>query len=465
MTSSSPSTDTDVIQGTILVVDDTPSNLTLLSRILSGSGFKVHLADNGATAIAMAKETIPDMILLDIHMSVMDGYETCEKLKADHRTKHIPIIFISALDEIEDKIRAFRIGAADYIPKPIEIKEVLARVNTHLANQRLREQLRNANIELEKKVKELTNSRRQLQERESKLRAFINAMPNLSFVYDDEGRYLEILTNEPDLLLTNAEKLKGFLLKDVMPPDEAKQMMNAIHRAVETGETQIIEYKIPVVSGGERWFEGRIASMGKFPDGHSRVVFVAIDVTDRVDLYQETQRLATQDPLTGCFNRRHFMTLAEKEVQRVVRYERPISLMMLDIDYFKNFNDLYGHPAGDKLLCALVNLCQKILRNVDILARYGGEEFIILMPETDTDAVYSMGERLRKEIEKMEVTTPQGNRSVTVSMGAVSYDRSGKHPIDLDILIKQADQALYEAKHAGRNCVQLWHDMENGMKD
>ena len=330
---------TDTIPGTILIVDDTPSNLTLLSRILSGSGYVIQLADNGATAIDMALEIIPDLILLDISMPVMDGYETCEKLKADERTSNIPVIFISALDGTEDKVKGFKVGGADYIPKPIEIKEVLARVNTHLANQRLRNQLRLANAELEKKVEELTISRGQLQERENKLRAFINALPNLSFIYDDEGRYLEILTNEPELLLAKADGLKGRLLKDVMPAEEAELMMSAIHHAIETGKTQIVEYKIPVLSGNERWFEGRIASMGKFPDRHSRVVFIAIDVTDRVQLYQETQRLATQDPLTGCFNRRHFMIMAKQELQRVARYARPVSLLILDIDYFKNFND------------------------------------------------------------------------------------------------------------------------------
>lgn len=462
MHESSRLSDKDVVQGTILVVDDTQANLTLLSRLLSSSGFYVLLADNGATALEIAQVEIPDMILLDVSMPVMDGFETCERMKADERTNHIPVIFISALDATEDKIRAFKVGAADYIPKPIEIKEVLARVNTHLANQRLREQLRITNIELEKRVEELTISRMQLQERESKLRAFLSAMPDLSFVYDDEGRYLEILTNEPGLLLTEAKKLKGRLLEDVMPPDEAGRMLDAIQRAIETGVTQVVEYKIPVVKGGERWFEGRIALMGKFPDGHSRVVFVASDVTERVELYQETQRLAIQDPLTGCFNRRHFMMLARKEMQRVARYKRPVSLIMLDIDHFKKFNDSYGHPAGDVLLCALVDHCQKTLRNVDILARYGGEEFIIMMPETDADAAFSMGERLREEIERLEVSMPQGNRSVTVSMGVASYDRSGKQPLDLDVLIKQADQALYTAKNSGRNCVRLWHDIEKG---
>jgi two-component system cell cycle response regulator len=450
--------ETDAAQGKILVVDDMPSNLTLLSRILSGSGYTVQLADNGKNAIDIALDTAPDLILLDISMPVMDGYETCERLKADDRTSNIPVIFISALDDAADKVKGFKVGGADYIPKPIEVKEVLARVSTHLANQRLRNQLREANAELEKKVEELTMYQTQLQERESKLRAFVNAMPHLSFILDDEGRYLEILANEPELLLANVERLQGRLIRDVAPGDEADLMVGAINRAIETGKTQVIEYKIPVLSGTERWFEGRIASMGMFPDGHNRVVFIATDITERVQLYQETQRLATQDPLTGCFNRRHFMMLAKQELQRFARYGRPVSLVMLDIDQFKQFNDRYGHPAGDQLLCALVNLCQKTLRNVDVLARYGGEEFVILLPETDPEGALTTGDRLRKEIERMGINTSQGSQSVTVSMGVASFDKSDKKSTTVDDLIERADQALYEAKNAGRNCVRPWRD-------
>lgn len=111
--------------------------------------------------------------------------------------------------------------------------------------------------------------------------------------------------------------------------------------------------------------------MEKDETGRSKVVFVATEISERVQLYQEVQRLANQDVLTGCFNRRHFMAMATQEIQREMRYKRPLSLLMLDIDHFKGFNDRYGHQIGDQLLCYLVNLCQKQLRSVDILRRYG----------------------------------------------------------------------------------------------
>jgi diguanylate cyclase (GGDEF)-like protein len=241
----------------------------------------------------------------------------------------------------------------------------------------------------------------------------------------------------------------------VMPPGVAVLMMDAIQKAIETEKTQVIEYQIPVLAGGERCFEGRIALMEKSANGHSKVVFIATDISDRVQLYQEVQRLANQDPLTACFNRRHFMIQAENELQRAIRYQRPLSLVMLDIDEFKKFNDQYGHQIGDLVLCALVNLCQKKLRSMDILGRYGGEEFIILMPETTAEGGLRAAERLRDKIEKMETASIKLKSSVTVSMGVASLEPDSDAPQTLDMLIKRADQALYAAKSAGRNSVRV----------
>jgi two-component system cell cycle response regulator len=446
---------TDKMEGTILVVDDIPENIALLSRILANQGYTVKSADNGTQAIAIAQTDSPDLILLDINMSGMDGFETCACLKQAERTRDIPVIFISALDGIEEKIKAFRAGAVDYIPKPFEFDEVQARVKTHLAILRLRRQLQTANRELSLQLEDLTLSQELLRERQMKLDAFVNALPSLSFIYDEEGRYLEIMTNETSLLLADANKLRGHLITEVMPPDVAGLMMDAICKAIESGKTQVIEYKIPVLAGDERWFEGRIALMEKSVGGHTKVVFIATEISERVQLNQEIQRLANQDPLTNCFNRRHFMTLAELELQRSIRYQRPLSLVMLDIDEFKYFNDQYGHQIGDQILCALVDLCQEQLRGVDVLGRYGGEEFIILLPETVAEGGLLAAERLREKVEKMEIPSYMMKLSITVSMGVASLDSFINPDQTLDMLIKRADQALYTAKSAGRNSVRV----------
>lgn len=439
--------------GSILIVDDTPDSLALLSRILTSRGYHVRAIDNGAQAIQSAQTTPPDLILLDISMPVMDGFETCARLKQDERTREIPVIFISASDSSEEKLKAFHAGGVDYVLKPLEMEEVEARVETHLAILQMRLELQALNRELTARVEELTRSQELLREREAKLSAFVNALPNLSFVYDEEGRYLEILATETHLLTARAEELKGRLIKDVLPADAAGLMMDAIRHTIVTGKPQVIEYKLPVLSGEERWFEGRIALMEKDRAGHSKVVFIANEISDRVNLYQEVQRLALQDPLTGCFNRRHFNERAEQEMQRTLRYQRPLAMVMLDIDQFKQVNDRFGHPTGDEVLCRLVHLCQNQMRANDLLGRYGGDEFAILMPETSVERARQAAERLLVEIRKISIGRPEGACSVTVSIGIAGVEAGCKEVRTVEAVIKCADQALYAAKSAGQNCV------------
>jgi diguanylate cyclase (GGDEF)-like protein len=145
--------------------------------------------------------------------------------------------------------------------------------------------------------------------------------------------------------------------------------------------------------------------------------------------------------------------VAAQEIQRSMRYKRPLSLLMVDVDHFKNFNDRYGHQVGDLLLCHLVNLCQKELRVVDILGRYGGDEFVILMPETARAGAGLAAVRLLSKIQKMKVKTREGNLSITVSMGLSSLERGFDDTMTLDGLVKSADDALYIAKKEGRNCI------------
>jgi len=438
---------------TVLVVDDSVENVTLLSRILKMSGYSVAVADNGAQAVELAKSEPPDLILLDINMPEMDGFETSARLQSDEQTRDIPIIFISALDKIEDKTRAFRAGGMDYILKPFEYEEVQARIEAHLALRRLRLQLEQTNQELAARVDELTRSQELLAERERRLSAFVAALPNLSFILDEQGRYLEIMSKENSLLSARPNDLIGRSVEEIMAPKEGAKIVDAIQETIEKGDIQVIEYKIPVRTGSEHWFEGRIACMEKDGYGHGKVIMMASEITERVHLYQEIQRLANQDGLTGCFNRRFFMERASQEIQRSLRYKGALSLLMMDIDHFKIFNDRYGHQVGDKLLCHLVTLCQRQLRAQDSLGRYGGEEFVVLMPETNQAGAMKAAERLREKIEKMKIRTPQGNLSITVSMGVASFERGFDETKTLDILVKSADTALYAAKAAGRNCV------------
>jgi diguanylate cyclase (GGDEF)-like protein len=167
-------------------------------------------------------------------------------------------------------------------------------------------------------------------------------------------------------------------------------------------------------------------------------------------LFNETQRLAITDGLTGLYNHRHFLELAQAEFERAFRYGHPLSLILFDIDHFKNVNDTYGHPIGDQVLIALARLCQEKLRDADPSGRYGGEEFVALVLEADAKTARRVAERLRREVEKLTISSPKGNLHITISIGVAEYN---KDTLSLEALIARADQAMYVAKHKGRNRV------------
>jgi diguanylate cyclase (GGDEF)-like protein/PAS domain S-box-containing protein len=175
---------------------------------------------------------------------------------------------------------------------------------------------------------------------------------------------------------------------------------------------------------------------------------------ERVRLFAEVHKMAITDPLTELYNRRHFFDLAEREIERVRRYGHPLSVAMLDVDFFKKINDTYGHQAGDEVLRAVARISCEEIRRIDILARYGGEEMIILMPETSHERAVLAMERLRKAIEVMEIATLRGTINTTVSIGMAC--KGADENTSLNTLIEQADQALYTAKQAGRNRVCSW---------
>lgn len=176
---------------------------------------------------------------------------------------------------------------------------------------------------------------------------------------------------------------------------------------------------------------------------------------EKVRLFEEVRQLAITDPLTGLYNRRHFFELAEREFDRARRYHHPLSVIMMDLDYFKQVNDTYGHLVGDQVLQTVAQRLQQELREVDLLGRYGGEEFTILLPETDFVGVHRVAERLCQRVGQTPIDTEREPVSITISLGVVGMDESCT---SLDVLIDRADQALYTAKQGGGNRVCVWLD-------
>lgn len=482
-------------QANILIVDDNPDNLRVLSQMLKGYGYKVRAVTDGHLALNAALAAAPDLIMLDINMPVMNGFETCQRLKADAHLADIPVIFISAMDDVQDKVSAFDVGGVDYVTKPFQIEEVVARIETHLDLRQLQVALETTNQELDARLRELSLA----QEAEREQHRLAEALRETIAALNSTLNFDEVL----DLILANLGRVIHHDAANIALIDETKcvtfkralgyatpQQGNPIlttnlradeiptWRAVmqtrqpliipdtsqETDWEQIAGFEwirsyacAPIIVKEEviGFINLDSAVPGFFkPDQASRLQTFADQAAVAIEksrLFDETQRLAITDGLTSIYNRRHLLQLADQEYERARRYHHPLSALMIDIDHFKRVNDTYGHPVGDLALKALVQCCKQNLRESDLLGRYGGEEFLVLMPETDHAEALEAAERIRQRVADMKLADERNTLSITICIGVATM-QAGENP-SLNILIRNADDALYTAKAAGRNCV------------
>ena len=317
----------------ILVVDDSSDNLELLSYILTFKGYEVITSDRGQTALEIARVNHPDVILLDIGMPEMDGYEICQRLRSGWETKDIPIIFVSAWNQGDNKIQAFKYGGNDYITKPYQMEEVIARVENQLQIQHLKAELEHKNQRLSQELYKQKNQEQQLLKINQKLGQLVN---------------IDSLTQ-----LANRHRFDEFLTRE--------------------------------------WFRRR-------------------------------------------------------------RDNSPLSLILCDIDYFKLYNDRFGHIAGDECLKQVAEvISQGVKRPADLAARYGGEEFAIILPQTPAQNALKVAERIRLEVKKLQIPHPSSLVSDCVSLSlGISCISPGSHSSEEQLLFS-TDRALYEAKKQGRD--------------
>jgi diguanylate cyclase (GGDEF)-like protein len=296
----------------ILIVDDAINNIKVLGSTLQQPDYKIFFALNAQEGLKSAIANQPDLILLDIMMPEMDGYEICRRLKTDERTKDIPVIFITAKNDEEDEVKGFEMGGVDYITKPFRPVIAKTRIKTHL--------------ELKKRTSELQSA---------------------------------------------YEKIKTFSITD---------------------------------------------------------------------------------SLTGCFNRHYMDDHLTQEISRAKRYSRKLSVIMCDVDHFKLVNDNWGHQAGDRVLIEVsAVLCGGVRQDADWVARYGGEEFLVVLPETSSAKAASLAERMRTDLESMNICLDNQTIKVTASFGLTSLKSDDNK--EADTLLGRADTLLYQAKQSGRNRV------------
>jgi two-component system cell cycle response regulator len=382
----------------ILIVDDAPDNLAPLRTMMLRQGYQTFFATTGERALELAQRVQPDLILLDIVMPGMGGLEACRRLKASPATARIPVIFMSARGETRDIVTGFDIGAADYIPKPLRMEEVCARVRAQL-------RLNNGHGSEEQK------------EQADRLRAIVDSMDQGLLIVERCGR-IQYANPSCDRYLGYAtDELVGRSLADLLAQQDNYPDDCAAMEAIGHGTREVL---IRHRDGGLRAMDLTMTPMHA-ADG----LFVALlhDITHHKRSEDALQRAALIDPLTKIANRRHFDSFLEKEWQRAIRNAQPLSLVVLDVDHFKLYNDTLGHAAGDVCLQKVAQALQAhALRPTDLAARYGGEEFVLLFGETPLEAAARLAEAIRTTVEALQLPNPRSPTSpwVTVSVGVAT---------------------------------------------
>ena len=448
----------------VLVVDDIPANVKLLEARLTAEYFDVVTAMSGLEALLICHKAQCDIVLLDIMMPEMDGFEVCRRLKADPATHHIPVIMVTALDQPSDRVRGLEAGADDFLTKPVSDIALIARVRSLVRLKLVCDELRmraatSREIGLQDPVANamsetgrnghvlLVDDRRSSFERIAATLTIEQAVdvesdPNEALFHAAEGNYdvaiISLALQNYDALrlcgqIRSLERTRNLPILVMAEPEENPRLL----RALELG---VNDYLVRPIDKNEMLARVRTQIRKKRYSERLR---------DNVQLSIE---MAVTDSLTGLHNRRymemHLATLVEQAAAR----GKPLALLVLDIDYFKSVNDNHGHDAGDDVLREFALRVRRSIRGIDLACRYGGEEFVVVMPETDMAVAATVAERVRRRIagEPFAVGNQDQTLNVTISIGLASL----ASPTDTAAtILKRADQALYRAKRDGRNRV------------
>ncbi|MBE9046776.1 diguanylate cyclase, partial [Pleurocapsales cyanobacterium LEGE 10410] len=451
----------------ILVVDDQPENIHLLSNALSDRGYEVKGVVNGEMALIAANSVVPDLILLDVAMPGLDGYQVCERLKAQETTRDIPIIFLSASNDLIDRIKALSLGGMDYINKPFQIDEVLLRINNQLELQAAQREILKLNIELEQRIQERTaqleaanrkltreiKERREvtklLQKSEEKLESILNSLEEVVWSAD-------VVTGKLLFLNPAAQQVYGRPVAELL--DNPDLRLESIHPedrdrvelslASILNQTNNIEYRIVQPNGEIRWVWERSRLIYDDAGTANRRDGIISDITERKKIEEELSYEAKHDSLTDLPNRSAFINRVEQALWQSQRNpEHLFAVLFIDLDRFKIVNDSLGHSIGDELLVAVAEVLTDCSRTSDFVARLGGDEFTILLGKINT---IEEGKIIAQRI-KNRLTVPfclQGHTVfTTASIGIVVGNHKYHNTAEI---LQDADLAMYRAKSLGK---------------
>ena len=450
----------------ILVVDDVPANVKLLEAKLMSEYYDVITAVDGYKAIEVAKAEKPDLILLDVMMPGMDGFECCQILKNDSETSHIPVVMVTALNEVEDRVKGLESGADDFLTKPINDIALMARLKSLLRTKMLLDELRlRDQTGMKIGVKNNPNDA---------LHAPVDGARIL--LIDDDmvqiKRLREQLSTEYDIDSVNEPEHSHNVAIggnfDVIIISTMLDEVDGLRLATQFKSQEELRH-VPIVILVDE-FEQHIMLKG-LEMGVNDYIVVPADPSElrarvRTQVrrrryqdalksnYKESLSMAITDSLTGLYNRHYLDAHLDNMVGTALTDFKPLSLMMIDMDHFKSVNDTYGHDCGDQILQELASRVKVNVRGSDLAARFGGEEFVILMPGTKLDAAIEAAERIRQSIQNtpFKITHEIGEITKTASFGVSTLNPMGDTGASL---LKRADTALYDAKEGGRNQVNV----------
>jgi two-component system, cell cycle response regulator len=448
----------------VLVVDDVPANVKLLDARLSAEYFDVTTTTNGAEALAICGRGECDILLLDVMMPGMDGFQVCKQLKNNPATQHIPVVMVTALDQPSDRVRGLEAGADDFLTKPVSEVALIARVRSLARLKMMTDELRmravtTKEIGISMPAKEaVADSGRQgrvlvVDDRQSSYERItsvlatehaveIESNPNQALIRAAEGNYDLMIIS---LGIENFDGLR--LCSQVRSLDRTRNVPilaiadgkdNArMARGLEIG---VNDYLTRPIDKNELLARARTQIRKKRYAERLR------------ENVQQSIEMAITDALTGMYNRYYMESHLAALVEQASTRGKSLTLLMIDIDYFKSINDSFGHDAGDDVLRQLATRVRKSIRGIDLACRYGGEEFVIVMPETDMAVATIVAERLRRRIAAEPFSVQQGTRQIetTISAGIATLDAADD---TVASILKRADQALYRAKRDGRNRV------------